>query len=70
MGNGVGLVDPDYRGELFILLINTSDETVNINHGDKIAQIQVLPTLELDIVEGELPSVDSTRDGGFGSTGK
>lgn len=70
VGNGVGLVDPDYRGELFILLINTSDETVTINHGDKIAQIQVLPTLELEIVEGELPAVDSTRDGGFGSTGK
>lgn len=70
VGNGVGLVDPDYRGELFILLINTSDETVTINHGDKIAQIQVLPTLELDIVEGELPVVSSDRDGGFGSTGK
>jgi len=70
VGNGVGLVDPDYRGELFILLINTSDETVTIDHGDKIAQIQVLPTLELDIVEGELPPVESTRDGGFGSTGK
>lgn len=70
VGNGVGLVDPDYRGELFILLINTGDETVTINHGDKIAQIQVLPTLEIDIVEGELPPVDSTRVGGFGSTGK
>ena len=70
VGNGVGLVDPDYRGELFILLINTSDETATIDHGDKIAQIQVLPTLELDIVEGELPAVSSDRDGGFGSTGK
>ena len=70
VGNGVGLVDPDYRGELFILLINTSDETVTINHGDKIAQIQVLPTLEIDIIQGELPPVYSTRDGGFGSTGK
>lgn len=70
VGNGVGLVDPDYRGELFILLISTSFETLTINHGDKIAQIQVLPTLELDIVEGELPAVSSDRDGGFGSTGK
>lgn len=66
--NAPGTIDSDYRGEIGVILVNLSDTTIEINHGDRIAQlvvqqyqqIQWQPVLTLD---------DTTRGaGGFGST--
>lgn len=65
-----GTIDADYRGEVCVILLNTSSEPFVINHGDRIAQIcvkKVEPTV-ITVVD-ELPDYDSNRDGGFGSTG-
>ena len=68
--NAPGLIDSGYRGEIKIILLNTSnDEAFNIQKNDRIAQIMFVPycTANLNLVE-ELN--ESERNlGGFGSSG-
>lgn len=68
--NAPGTVDPDYRGEVKVLLINLGEEPVEIAAGDRIAQLVVAPVSRLELIEvDELP--ETTRGaGGFGSTGR
>ena len=68
--NCVGVIDCDYRGECIIAVHNDSDESRTVHHGDRIAQLVLLPYLPMEFEEvGELP--DTARGaGGFGSTGK
>ena len=68
--NCVGVVDADYRGEITVALHNDSSEERTIEPGQKIAQLVVLPYLELDFsLVTELSDTDRGA-GGFGSTGK
>lgn len=64
-----GVIDPDYRGVIAAILINLGGETVNINHGDRIAQLIFERADRADVVQ--VGSLDDTRRGvgGFGSTG-
>ena len=67
--NSPGTIDPDYRGELFVALMNLSQEEFTIDKGMRIAQmiISEFSQVNWNIVE-ELD--DTTRgSGGFGSTG-
>jgi dUTP pyrophosphatase len=70
--NTPGLIDPQYRGELKVLLVNT-DPTVpyTVHRGDRIAQL-VITTVESAIDWIEVDQLDdTTRDTfGFGSTGR
>jgi len=68
--NAPGLIDPNYRGELKVILINHGDEPWNAAAGDRIAQLLLVafaaPALSL---VDTLP--DSERGaGGFGSSGR
>lgn len=67
--NSVGVIDSDYRGEILVSLVNNSLETVEINKGDRIAQIVFLPVTQFPFISvNKLP--ETTRgSGGFGSTG-
>ncbi len=68
--NSPGTIDAGYRGELGVILFNTSDTPVEIKKGERIAQavMQKVEKIEWEQVE-ELPPSD--RDiGGFGSTGE
>lgn len=70
VANGPGLVDSGYRGEIRVILINHGSDTIEIERGERIAQLVVVPvaTQEFDVVD-ELP--DTARgDGGFGSSGR
>jgi dUTP pyrophosphatase len=63
------VIDPGYRGELQVVLINLGKELFRIKAGDHIAQLRIVRR-----VEGEFTEVDSVssteRDAhGFGSTG-
>ena len=70
IANAPGVIDPDYRGELQILLHNGSAETHYITHGDRIAQLLVLPTLALNpVVVTELENTERGAKG-FGSSGR
>lgn len=67
--NAPGTIDADYRGEMFIALINLSKVPYTIRHGDRIAQMVIAPVAHATIrVVDEL---DDTIRGanGFGSTG-
>ena len=68
--NCVGVVDSDYRGECFIALHNDGTQERTIRHGDRIAQLVLLPFLPMEFEEAdELP--ETVRgEGGFGSTGR
>lgn len=70
LGNSVGVVDPDYRGEVKISVWNRTDEEVfHINPGERIAQALFIPfhPVELNAVD-TLSETD--RKGGFGHTGR
>ncbi len=67
--NSPGTIDPDYRGELKVLLQNTGAEAVEIGRGDRIAQL-VFARFEVpDVHEAEDLSDTTRGQGGFGSTG-
>lgn len=69
LSNSIGTVDADYRGELFIIFTNSSDTTVKIKHGERIAQIELIRLTNTEIMIGNLPETSSNRNGGVGSTG-
>ena len=66
---GAGVIDPDYRGPVGVILFNHGPEDFHVKQGDRIAQlileqISTPPVVEVDDLE------DSVRgEGGFGSTG-
>jgi dUTP pyrophosphatase len=68
--NSPGTIDSDYRGEIKVIMVNISDETFSIQHGDRIAQMIISKheTIEWDLVK-EL-AVSERGAGGFGHTGK
>ena len=66
--NKVGVCDSDYRGEYLVGLHNHSSAPATVHHGDRIAQMVVMPFIPIELEEGELSN--TTRgSGGFGSTG-
>ena len=68
--NAPGTIDADYRGEIGVILVNLSNETVEIAPGERIAQLVVAQYTQVDWKR--LTSLDATDRGevGFGSTGK
>ena len=63
-----GVIDADYRGELGVILINLGEEPVQINAGDKIAQLIIETRHRCNFVEvADLNNTDRGA-GGFGST--
>ncbi len=69
LGNLVGLIDSDYQGPLMVSLWNRGSQIFNINVGDRIAQLVIVPIVqtEFEIVE-EFTETDRGA-GGFGHTG-
>ena len=68
--NKVGVIDSDYRGEIMVALHNHGSESREIESGERIAQIALVPYLTADFnVVGELSDTDRGA-GGFGSTGR
>ena len=70
LSNGVGVIDSDYRGEISVGLLNTSDTDYVVNPGERIAQLAVMPVVQAQLEQ--VASLDETErgSGGFGSTGK
>ncbi len=68
--NQPGTIDSDYRGEVMLLLLNTTSKEIIINHCERLAQGVVCPVVRGEFLEvAELPESDR-GEGGFGSTGK
>ena len=68
--NCVGVVDSDYRGENMVPIHNDSNLPQTIRHGDRIAQMIVMPYLSVEFCEVEALDETERGEGGFGSTGR
>ena len=68
--NCVGVVDCDYRGELMVALHNDSPTAKVVKHGERIAQMVLLPYLPMEFEEVDALPETERGSGGFGSTGK
>ena len=70
LGNGVGVIDSDYRGEIQVGLCNLSDTPYTINPLDRIAQLVIAPVPPVEYVWAEELSDTARGEGGFGSSGR
>ena len=69
MPNTPGTIDPGYRGEIRVILLNLGREPYTVHAGDRIAQMIVARYEAVEWIEGDL--ADSRRGaGGFGSSGR
>jgi len=68
----LSVIDNGYRGDLFAIVRNLSNETVTIQPNERIAQLIVIPLLADVITWEKMPYLDDSERGenGFGSTGK
>ncbi|HKK10011.1 MAG TPA: dUTP diphosphatase [Bacteroidales bacterium] len=67
--NSPGTIDADYRGEVKVILINLSQETVTIENGERIAQMVIQRHEQAEWEKLEVLNETSRGSGGFGSTG-
>ena len=70
LGNGVGLIDSDYQGQVFVSCWNRGKDTFVVNPLERIAQLVVVPVVQVDLNIVESFEESSRGAGGFGSTGK
>lgn len=69
--NAPGLIDPGYRGEIKVLLLNTDREApYEVRRGDRIAQIVVVRASEVEWHETDRLDDTPRGGGGFGSSGR
>ena len=67
--NCVGVIDQDYRGEIIVALHNDSEASRFVTPGERIAQLAVIPYLEIEFNKVDKLNTTSRGSGGFGSTG-
>ncbi|MEO6324631.1 MAG: dUTP diphosphatase [Thermoanaerobaculia bacterium] len=70
LGNGVGTIDSDYRGEVGVILLNLGKEPVTIERGDRIAQLVIAPVVRASFLPADELATSVRSGGGFGSTGE
>ena len=70
LGNLVGLIDSDYQGPLMVSCWNRGSEAFTINPGDRIAQLVIVPVVQVDFEVVEDFASTSRGSGGFGSSGR
>lgn len=70
LGNLVGLIDSDYQGQVMVSVWNRSKEPFTINPMDRIAQLVVVPVVQVKLNVVEKFSASERGAAGFGSTGK
>ena len=69
LGNLVGLIDSDYQGELMVSCWNRGREPFEIKVGDRIAQMVVVPVVQVSLQIVDEFRTSDRGQGGFGSTG-
>ena len=74
LGNGTGIIDNDYRGELYVSALNRSQAPITIMPGDRIAQllfgIGIAHLIKFQVATGDELASTERGSGGFGSTGR
>ena len=69
LGNLVGLIDSDYQGPLMVSLWNRSTKSYEVNIGDRIAQLVIVPIIQTEFKIVEDFTASDRGIGGFGHTG-
>ena len=68
--NSVGVIDSDYRGEVFVPIMNLSEQAIDFAKGQRVAQGMIVKAEQFRIrLVNELSGTER-GDGGFGSTGE
>ena len=70
LGNLVGLIDSDYQGPLMVSVWNRGREPFTVQPMDRIAQLVVIPVVQVEFEVVEDFAASARGAGGFGSTGK
>jgi dUTP pyrophosphatase len=70
LGNLVGLIDSDYQGQIFVSVWNRGQTTFTIQPGERIAQLVVVPVVQVEFEVVDEFEASERGAGGFGSTGK
>jgi deoxyuridine 5'-triphosphate nucleotidohydrolase len=70
LGNLVGLIDSDYQGELMVSCWNRSAEPFTITPGERIAQLIIVPVVQVQLEVVEDFAASSRGAGGFGHSGR
>lgn len=70
LSNCVGVIDADYRGEVAVALLHHGGEPYTVRHGDRIAQLVVMPVCMADFTFSDELTDTVRGEGGFGSTGR
>ncbi len=70
LGNLVGLIDSDYQGQLFVSCWNRGKNSFTIEVGDRIAQLVIVPVIQVDFEVVENFESTHRGAGGFGHSGK
>lgn len=68
--NKVGVIDSDYRGEIFVMLHNHGGKPQPVEPGERVAQLVIVPVFTPGFRQVEQLSDTLRGEGGFGSTGK
>lgn len=69
LGNLVGLIDSDYQGPLMVSLWNRGTRPFEVNIGDRIAQLVILPVVQTEFEIVEAFTASDRGSGGFGHSG-
>jgi dUTP pyrophosphatase len=70
LGNLVGLIDSDYQGELMISCWNRGAQPFRVEPGERIAQLVVVPVVQVEFEVVEDFAASQRGSGGFGHTGR
>ena len=71
VGQGLGIVDSDYHGEIGVILHNDSLEDYVVQPGERIAQLLFMPVVQVDFkIVDSFTTITDRGEGGFGHTGR
>jgi dUTP pyrophosphatase len=69
LGNLVGLIDSDYQGQLMVSCWNRGSSAYTVQPGERIAQLVVVPVVQVELEVVEDFAATARGSGGFGSSG-
>lgn len=70
LGNLVGLIDSDYQGQIMVSCWNRGREPFTVQPGERIAQLVIVPVMQVDLEVVEAFETSTRGAGGFGHTGR
>ena len=70
LGNLVGLIDSDYQGELMVSCWNRGQQPFTIEAGERIAQLVIVPVMQVELEQVDNFSASERGSGGFGHSGR